>query len=308
MVGLSLSSTAIKISFALLLLSVGVGSVSSMEIGDNVLTQRLLQLNSNVIILNDGSVYTINGQFNDKSFHVRGTKMIIENGAEISATENWPAIRLVTSSTLNMTGGSVQGWQDEPAVELHNGQSSDETASFAEIYDGSIIGGRSSEGAGGDALYVHGFGTNAKIFGGNFVGGIGEDDEIDGLSLSVQNFASVEIHSGDFQGEIEVGTGSNIVFYGCFLQRGSTIIGSFVDGIELDVVVKPKNGGTVSLIAVSEQECDTQPSMQPTGFPTISPRPTQPQISYGEIMARPTLVSLSTLLAVLLIGLIEKLP
>lgn len=297
-VALRLSPSAAAAALTTLLLISTVQSVSSVLSGDNDL-HRLLQPNSNVTILNDGAVHTINEKFDGKSFYVRNTTLILEDGGEILATENWPGIRLITSSTLNMTGGRVASLCNSntctPAVELHNGQSSDDTASFAVIYGGSLVGGLSSDGVGGDGFYVHGFGTQATVFGGQFVGGH--------LSINVQNFASVHIHSGNFQGEMEVGTGSNIAFYGCFLQNGATIIGEFVDGTELNVIVKTKNDGKVSLIAVSEQECETQPSMQPTSFPTISPRPT-PVISYGERNSLLlSLVTSSILLTFLLAGL-----
>ncbi len=291
---LCLSSSAAAITLTLALLS--ARSVSAGLIGDSV--DRFLQLNSDLTILNDGAVHTINEKYVGQSFYVRSTALTLEAGGEILAAEDWPGIRLVTSSNFNMNGGTVVGWQNEPAVELHNGQSSNDTASFAEIYGGSLIGGASSDGVGGDAFYVHGFGTQANIMGGQFIGGTGEENNMDGLSITVQNFASVHIYSGSFQGEMEVGTGSTIAFYGCFLQRGSSITGSFVDGSELDVVVKTKNGGIVSLIAVSEQVCETQPSMQPTSFPTISPQPT-PSVSYGEMLT-PTLPFLSTFLVILL--------
>lgn len=294
---LCLSSSAAALTLTLVLLS--ARTVSPQLFGDNV--DRFLQLNSDLTILNDGAVHTIDEKYVGQSFYVRSTALTLETGGEIQAAEDWPGIRLVISSIFNMKGGTVQGWQDQPAVELHNGQSSNDTASFAEIFDGSIIGGTSSDGVGGDALYVHGFGTQAKIFGGQFIGGTGEENGVDGLSITVQNFASVQIYSGSFQGEMEVGTGSTIAFYGCFLQKGSSITGSFVDGSELDVVVKTKNDGKVSLIAVSEQECETQPSMQPTSFPTVSPQPT-PSVSYGEMIA-PTLAFLSTFLAILLTGM-----
>lgn len=294
---LRLSSSAAALTLALVLLS--ARTVSPELIGDNV--DRFLQLNSDLTILNDGAVHTINEKYVGQSFYARSTTLVLENGGEILAAEDWPGIRLVAKSTFYMKGGTVQGWQDEPAVELHNGQSSDDTASFAEIYDGSIIGGTSSDGVGGDAFYVHGFGTQAKIMGGQFIGGTGREDNMNGLSITVQNFASVHTYSGTFQGEMEVGTGSTIAFYGCFLQNGSSITGSFVDGSELDVVVKTKNDGKVSLIAVSEQICETQPSMQPTSFPTVSPQPT-PSVNYGE-MITPTLAFLSIFLAILLTGL-----
>lgn len=301
---LPLSSSAAALTLTLVLLS--ARTVSPGFIGDNDFkftksSHRFLQPNSDLTILIDGAVHTINEKYVGQSFYVRSTALILEIGGEILAAEDWPGIRLVTSSNFNMKGGTVQGWQDKPAVELHNGQSSDDTASFAEIYGGSITGGTSSDGVGGDAFYVHGFGTQAKILGGQFIGGTGQEDKMDGFSITVQNFASVHIYSGMFQGEMEVGTGSTIAFYGCFLQNGSSITGSFVDGSELDVVITTKNDGKVSLIAVSEQECETQPSMQPTSFPTVSPRPT-PSVSNGE-MITPTLAFLSSFLTILLIGL-----
>ena len=295
------SSGAAVVLLALLLSNVncvlsGNNNFMSTSIGGpDRLLERFLQPNSNVTILNEGEVYTINEKFDGISFFGRNTSMVIESGAEIVAPENWAGIRLVTNSTLKMMGGSVQGWYGKPAVELHNGQSSDDTASYAEINDGSIVGGHSFDGegeGGGDAFYIHGFGTKAKIFGGEFFGGIGKDGGIDGLSIKVHNFAETHIYSGTFKGEMEVSTDSTISFYGCFLQKnGATITGRFVDETELNVVVKTKNDGKVLLISVSEQECETAPSMSPTNFPTISPQPT-PQISYGKrsYLGKPTLL------------------
>lgn len=266
--------------------------------GDNLLSsiggpvERLLQLNSNVTILDEGKIYIINEKFDGKAFFGRNVSMVLESGAEIIAPEDWAAIRVVTASTFKMLGGSVQGWYGKPAVQLHNGQSSDDTASFAEIYDGSIVGGQ-GEG-GGVALDIHGFGTQAKIYGGEFFGGIGEDGVIDGLSINVQNFAQAHIYSGTFRGDMEIGTGSTISFYGCFLQDGTKITGRFVDETELNIAVKTKNGGKLLLIASSEQECDTAPSMSPTNFPTVSPQPT-PKINDGE-RKRTAVVLLLTLL------------
>lgn len=266
--------------------------------GDNLLSsiggpvERLLQPNSNVIILDEGETYTINEKFDGKAFFGRNASIVLESGGEIIAPEDWAGIRLVTSSAFKMLGGSVQGWYGKPAVQLHNGQSSDDTASFAEIYDGKIVGGQ-GEG-GGIALDIHGFGTHAKIYGGKFVGGMGQDGAIDGLSINVQNFAEAHIYSGTFRGDMEIGTGSTLAFYGCFLQDGTKITGRFVDETELNIVVKTKNGGKLLLFASSEQECDTAPSMSPTNFPTISPQPTS-RISGGEIK-RTSVVLLLTLL------------
>jgi hypothetical protein len=66
-----------------------------------------------------------------------------------------------------------------------------------------------------------------------------------------------------------------IVFYGCFEMNGTRVTGLFSDDqTELDVDIRTQYGGEVVLTAVSEQECDTAPSMEPTNFPTMSPRPT----------------------------------
>jgi hypothetical protein len=72
---------------------------------------------------------------------------------------------------------------------LNNGQSSPETASHAEFYKAKLIGGDASVGAGGDALVVNGFGTEAVIYGGEFVGGTGVASM--GYSVKVMNSASV---------------------------------------------------------------------------------------------------------------------
>ena len=123
---------------------------------------------------------------------------------------------------------------------------------------------------------VHGFGTEAFIYGGTFRGGKGPNDDGGGLSVAASNGATVHVHSGKFGGDIEVGDSGTIAFYGCFLRDETTsvVTGTFVDGTAVEVGIRSADGGTVSLVSVGEQECDTAPSSSPTNFPTGSYRPT----------------------------------
>lgn len=132
---------------------------------------------------------------------------------------------------------------------------------------------------------VHGYGTEAFIYGGTYRGGKGPNDDdggggIGGLSVSASNGATVHVHSGTFGGDMEVGDGGTIAFYGCFLKNETStsmiVRGAFVDETTVvEVGIRTTDGGgTVSLVSVSEQECDTAPSSSPTNFPTGSYRPT----------------------------------
>lgn len=123
---------------------------------------------------------------------------------------------------------------------------------------------------------VHGFGTEAFLYGGNFRGGKGSNND-NGLSINVLLGGAVHIHSGTFDGDIEVGDSSTIAFYGCFLQNGTIVSGEFADETTLSVNVRSRNGGEIVLVSVAEQECETAPSMSPTNFPTLSPQPTVPR-------------------------------
>ena len=188
---------------------------------------------------------------------------------------------------FNGTGGSVTGslattdsnFNGGEAIEMYNGQSSPDTASVGYFYDGiSVVGGDAPNGVGGNALHTHGFGTEAFIYGGTFSGGKGSNGD-DGLSINVLNSATVHIYSGSFTGDMEVGDSSTIALYGCFMRNDTTntISGTFADESFLEVNVRERNGGSVDLISVSEQECETAPSMAPTNSPTTSPQPTIPR-------------------------------
>ena len=201
---------------------------------------------------------------------------------------SWPAIRLSINSRFNGTGGSVNGSFAEgnyeegggDAIHINNGQSSPDTASHAEFYDGiTVSGGAAPSGVGGNALLVNGFGTEATLFGGNFFGGAGAKGN--GLSIYVFNSAMVHIHGGIFKGEMKAERNGAINFYGCFMRNATRVTGLFADETKLDIDVRTNYGGEVILIPVSEQECDTAPSVEPTAFPTLSPRPTIPR-SKGE--------------------------
>ena len=120
---------------------------------------------------------------------------------------------------------------------------------------------------------VNGFGTEAFVYGGHFEGGEGSNGN-NGLSIYVVNSAKVNIRAGTFEGEMKVERQGVIAFYGCFAKEGTRVTGFFADETELDVTVRTFYGGTVILIPVAEQLCETAPSTSPTNIPTFSPRPT----------------------------------
>jgi len=215
----------------------------------------------------------------------RNTTLRIEGNGYVVAPVNstWPALRLSDSAKLIAVSGFVNGSYagrgyeggGGEAIQLSNGQSTVETASYAEFYDGiNVIGGDAPgpDGMGGNALQVNGFGTEATIYGGNFIPGKG--GKFDGSSLYVLNSGSVHIYGGNFLGEIEVTRNGIIQFHGCFLQNGTTVYGLFPDESELEITVRTTFGGQIVIIPDGEQECDTAPSSSPTRFPTISPQPT----------------------------------
>mmetsp|Transcript_11177 Transcript_11177/g.21725 ORF Transcript_11177/g.21725 Transcript_11177/m.21725 type:complete len:346 (+) Transcript_11177:137-1174(+) len=241
-----------------------------------------------VNIFNDGGTHTIDDasdSFTDQSIVVSdSTTLILEEGGYIGAPTNssWPAIRLSINSTFKGIGGVVNGSYAETGyadgggegIHLFNGQSSVATASYAEFYRGfSVHGGDAPDGIGGDALYVHGFGTKADIYGGNFVGGKGTQN-LNGASVNILNSAQVHVYGGIFDGIIEVTNQAVITFYGCFLYNNTRLYGSFPDESELDIEVIATVGGGVLIVPDGEQECDTAPSSSPTQFPTLSPQPT----------------------------------
>jgi hypothetical protein len=157
---------------------------------------------------------------------------------------------------------------------LNNGQSSPETASHAEFYKAKLIGGDASVGAGGDALVVNGFGTEAVIYGGEFVGGTGVASM--GYSVKVMNSASVHIHGGTFVGGMMVEGGAAILLHGCFSTSNNEtqVSGLFADETEISVAVKKEGNGYIDFVSMPGQECDTAPSFYPTSFSTLSPQPT----------------------------------
>ena len=129
-------------------------------------------------------------------------------------------------------------------------------------------------------MLVNGFGTEAVIYGGHFIGGTGIRGN--GLSLYVLNSAKAHIRSGSFTGDMTVERGGVIAFYGCFMKSGTRVTGVFADESELDVTVRTFYGGQVLLIPLAEQECETAPSTSPTNFPTSSPQPTVQRPNHGN--------------------------
>lgn len=246
---------------------------------------------SNVTSYNDGQTYTMDYSHGYETFVITyNTNLVIEEGGKISAPPNsdWPAIRLSVGSTLNATGGIItgsNGVQGGDAIQLNNGQSSTETSGYGEFYDGvKIVGGNATDGTAGDALIVHGFGTDAFIYGGEFIGGSGA--EADGSSVKVYNSATVHIYGGFFQGDMLVDGNGMIALHGCFSMKNSTFVtGIFADDTELSINIITGVSGTIYFALVQEQECDTAPSVAPTSFPTLTSKPTVVQSSNGNGIA-----------------------
>mmetsp|Transcript_32000 Transcript_32000/g.67273 ORF Transcript_32000/g.67273 Transcript_32000/m.67273 type:complete len:327 (-) Transcript_32000:292-1272(-) len=249
---------------------------------------------SNKTIYNDGGIHVVDDEetsFKHESVIVTDNSTLrLEANGYIYSPDNsdgWPAVRLKIGGVLNGTGGSVTGSlatgdniDGGEAIEMYNGQYSPKTASYAYFYDGiNVIGGDAPNGVGGNALHVNGFGTQAYIYGGHFIGGSGTKDN--GLSLYVFNSGRAHIRAGLFTGDMKVERSGSVAFYGCFMKNGTKVTGVFADESELDITVRTYYGGEVILIPLAEQECDTAPSASPTNFPTLSPQPTVPRPNLG---------------------------
>jgi hypothetical protein len=235
---------------------------------------------SNITVFNDGLVHVLDGIFtydDGESLVITDKTNLTLAGGNVTAPENseWPAIRLSVGSAINATAGVVRGSNvDEnfdgggEGIQLSNGQSSTDTAGYGEFYDGvKIMGGNGR--IGGDALIVNGFGTEAFIYGGEFMGGSGINPELDGYSLRVINSAVVYIHGGTFIGDIKVEDNSLVYLYGCFMQNETEVTGLFAGDIEVNMTID----GEVVFIKTADQECETFP---PTSAPTLTPPPTPP--------------------------------
>ena len=120
---------------------------------------------------------------------------------------------------------------------------------------------------------MNGFGTEAFIYGGEFIGGSGNNPDLDGYSVWVINSATVHIHGGTFVGDIKVEGNAVVVLYGCFIQNDTEITGLFAGDVEANLTID--GDGDLAFLPAAEQECETMPSVAPTSFPTVSPQPTQ---------------------------------
>ena len=273
----------------------------------------------------------------------RGTTLVLDAGGYVEAPLNtdWPALRCVLffaaclacllpgvtcqvnhprsprfsiSSKFVGNGGSVLGSYADTsyvegdyenggdAIHLNNGQSGPDTGSTGEFRSGiNVMGGNAPGGVGGDALSVNGFGSEASIFGGNFVGGTGLKG--DGLSLNVLNGGIAHVRGGTFGGDMVARSGGTILLYGCFKQDGDVYRGVFEDETELVLTARTASGGEVIPVAIAEVECEDAPSMEPTNYPTVSPRPTVPRPSdscwHGATAAVHLLVGIHLMLGLL---------
>ena len=135
---------------------------------------------------------------------------------------------------------------------------------------------------------VNGAGTTAVIRGGTFAGGRGpggtDGGDGRGLSVSVLNGGSAEVHGGTFEGDMRAASGGTIRLHGCFLGDGDgTYSGSFVGGDDGTVIrATASGGGSIVPVATSELECETAPSAEPTNYPTSSHVPTATGPSSGS--------------------------
>ena len=125
---------------------------------------------SNRTVYNDGGIHVINSEstsFRHETIIVTDkTTLRLEDNGYIIAPDNsdgWPAVRLSISGIFNGTGGLVRGSRGAlednadggEAIEMYNGQSTPDTASFGYFYDGiDVIGGDDAlGGVGGTALH-----------------------------------------------------------------------------------------------------------------------------------------------------------
>eukprot|EP00956_Cyclotella_meneghiniana_P008744 scaffold11945_cov59-Cyclotella_meneghiniana.AAC.5 len=270
---------------------------------------------SDVTIMNGGGTFVVeDSSFADGESLVvtdKTTLTVSGNGA-INAPRNsqWPAIRLSVGSVILAKSGVVKGSDvsenvDDTggdAIHLNNGQSNKLTAGFGEFFDDiRVIGGNGRTG--GDALIVNGFGTVANIYGGEFSGGSGANEDLRGYSLRIMNSATANIHGGNFLGDVKVERNGLIALHGCFsfskAGRQTKVTGVFADESEIDINIE-SDGGDLDFVAVPDQECETVPSVAPTGFPTISPRPTGLQTNGSRMPASCMDVLMACLVTMLL--------
>lgn len=263
---------------------------------------------SNITVFNDGENYTVNSN----SSHNDGETLIVTDkttltliaGGNVTAPHNieWPAIRLSVGSVINATSGVVQGSHVSgnfdaggTGIHLANGQSSTTTAGYGYFYDGIIVLGGDGR-IGGDALIVNGFGTEAFIYGGEFIGGSGENTDLHGLSVRVINSAVVHIHGGVFIGSVQVEGTSSVLLYGCFAQNDTEFTGLFAGDIEASIEID--GDGEVQFLSAAGQECETLPSVAPTSFPTLSPKPTPQSVGVKQVVLSSFIVSMQLLVVV----------
>ena len=267
---------------------------------------------SNITVFNDGGNYTVDSN----SSHNDGETLIITDkttltliaGGNVTAPQNieWPAIRLSVGSTINATSGVVQGSHVSgnfdtggTGIHLANGQSSTDTAGYGYFYDGIIVMGGDGR-IGGDALIVNGFGTEAFIYGGEFIGGSGANADLSGLSVKVINSAVVHIHGGVFIGTVQVEGTSSVLLYGCFAQNDTEFTGLFADDIEANIEID--GDGEVIFLSAAGQECETLPSVAPTSYPTLSSKPTPQSVGVKHIVISSFIVSMQLLAVVHMCG------
>eukprot|EP00956_Cyclotella_meneghiniana_P023993 scaffold47722_cov45-Cyclotella_meneghiniana.AAC.2 len=157
---------------------------------------------------------------------------------------------------------------------------------------------------GGDALIVNGFGTEAFIYGGEFIGGSGANADLSGLSVKVINSAVVHIQS------MEVFSLEQCKWRGhlqsCYMDASHRMTlnleftGLFADDIEANIEID--GDGEVIFLSAAGQECETLPSVAPTSYPTLSSKPTPQSVGVKHIVISSFIVSMQLLAVVHMCG------
>lgn len=283
--------------------------------GDSSSYSTIVVTNNTTLIMKQDSSSTTT------PFIITAPNKSSSNDNNLNTNNEWPTMLLSNGAMFQGQAGIIIGSLgvqeevgDDPqknendvnggnAIEMYNGQSSSVTGSVAYFFKGmTIIGGNGGGmvGQSGTALYVHGFGTTAYIYGGIFEGGhqgsssnssspVNNNNSSyrssstglssTGLSIQVMNGGTVHIYSGTFIGDVEIGDSATIIVYGCFVHNKTTSIvsGQFARNnknyayednatpyLKMKITVLNENNGKVVIIPKSEQECDSALSSSQT--------------------------------------------
>ena len=159
-------TAATILAFAAAVMNTAGSTPAPVAVGEDTPTISPVEF-SNRTIYNDGDVYIISddaSSFDHETVIVTDNSTLLMQGGYIIApanSEGWPAVRLSIGGVINGTGGTITGsvgtGDDDggEAIEMFNGQSSPDTASFGYFWEGiEVFGGDAPNGGvGGTALH-----------------------------------------------------------------------------------------------------------------------------------------------------------